>query len=192
MNKKIHTTNLLSSQCLLSIVGMGIVTLSLLAAGCTEQTAETRFPEAIATRIEPAGKVNIAPAPEETSETTDTPANSEEKSPATPAPAKKEENAPAANNDKTPPTPKGEESRLIHGKTIVKSSCAACHTGNLPGAPVIGNAEDWAPRLTQGEEILTQHAIQGYKAMPPKGGNSNLSDEDIAAAIAYLISQLEK
>ncbi|ADJ28657.1 c-type cytochrome [Nitrosococcus watsonii] len=192
MNKQIHKMNFLSPQCLLSIMGMGIVTLSLLAAGCTEQTAETSSPEAIAKRIEPAGKVNIASTPEKTSETPDTPASSEEKSPAAPAPAKNKENAPAANNDETPPATKGKESQLNHGKTIVKNSCAACHTGNLPGAPVIGNAEDWTPRLTQGVEILTQHATQGYKAMPPKGGNPNLSDEDIAAAIAYFISQVKK
>lgn len=187
--------NPLSSQCQLSIVGMGIVTLSLLATGCTEQTAETsetRSPEAITKRIEPAGKVNIAPTSEKTSEAADTPASSAEKSPETPAPAKNEESAPAANTNETPSTDKEKETQLTHGKTIVKNSCAACHTGNLPGAPVIGNAKDWAPRLTQGEEVLIQHATQGYKAMPPKGGNPNLSDEDIAAAVAYLISQVDK
>ncbi|ADE16319.1 cytochrome c class I [Nitrosococcus halophilus Nc 4] len=194
MSKLIHSINPFFSQRLLSIASIGIVTFSMLVAGCTEQNTETEeamSPEAIATRIEPVGKVNIIRMPEEASEATDAPASSREEASETPDPDK-EDSSPITDTDEVPPPAGGKDTQLIHGKRVVENSCAACHTGKVPGAPVIGNAEDWRPRLVQGEEVLVQHAIQGYKAMPPKGGNFNLSDEDIAAAVAYLISQVRQ
>lgn len=193
MSKQIHRINSLSSQRLLSIASMGIVTFSMLVAGCTGQNAETSeamSPEAIAKRIEPVGKVNTV-QPEEAGEATDAPASSGEEASETPDPDK-EESSPITDTDEVPSPAGGKDTQLIHGKRVVENSCAACHTGKVPGAPVIGNAEDWRARLVQGEEVLVQHAIQGYKAMPPKGGNFNLSDEDIAAAVAYLISQVRQ
>ncbi|QBQ54452.1 c-type cytochrome [Nitrosococcus wardiae] len=191
MSKQIRRINFLFSQPVASIASMGIVTFSMLVAGCTEQnteTSEAMSPEAVAKRIEPVGKINII-QPEEASATVGTPESVEEETPEAPAPDTGESSL-NTGTEEGPPLASEKEAQLLHGKTVVENSCAACHTGKVPGAPVIGNAEDWRPRLVQGEEVLIQHAIQGYKAMPPKGGNFNLSDEDIAAAVAYLISQV--
>jgi cytochrome c5 len=58
-----------------------------------------------------------------------------------------------------------------------------CHTTGLMGSPKIGDAEQWAPRIAQGKEMLINNAIKGIRMMPAKGGNSRLTDEEVAAAV---------
>jgi cytochrome c len=67
-----------------------------------------------------------------------------------------------------------------------KASCAACHDSGAAGAPVVGNADDWAPRIKQGKETLYEHAIKGFNGMPPKGGNMSLSDDQVKAITDYM------
>ncbi|KAB7624030.1 cytochrome c5 family protein [Alkalilimnicola sp. S0819] len=67
--------------------------------------------------------------------------------------------------------------------------CAACHASGVLGAPVTGEQSDWAPRLAQGFEVLVDHAINGIRAMPPRGGNSALSDEEVRDTVAYMLEQ---
>ena len=66
---------------------------------------------------------------------------------------------------------------------IIKANCAMCHAGGLMGAPKIGDAGQWAPRIAQGREMLVNNAIKGIRMMPAKGGNSRLTDEEVAAAV---------
>lgn len=73
------------------------------------------------------------------------------------------------------------------GKEIYESLCASCHGAGVLGAPRFGNAEDWAPRIAQGMETLLNHAINGLNAMPPRGGDPNLSDEDVEKAVQYMV-----
>ena len=75
------------------------------------------------------------------------------------------------------------------GKEIVESVCSACHGTGVLNAPKIGDKAAWQPRIAQGENVLLQHAIQGFKAMPPKGGNASLTEGDIKSAIAYMLDQ---
>lgn len=79
------------------------------------------------------------------------------------------------------------------GKTVYESTCAACHSGALPGAPAIGKAEDWAPRIDKGMDTLYKHAIEGFQGeggmMPAKGGNTALSDAEVKAAVDYMVEQ---
>lgn len=75
------------------------------------------------------------------------------------------------------------------GEALVKANCAACHKPGLNGAPIIGNNKMWQPRVVQGEEVLVQHAINGFGLMPPRGGSS-LSDEQLVLAVNYMLSQL--
>jgi len=79
------------------------------------------------------------------------------------------------------------------GESIYKSKCVACHNTGAAGAPKLDDKAAWAPRIAQGNAVLTQHAIEGYKGstgyMPPKGGYMNLSDEEIAMAVQYMVSQ---
>lgn len=73
---------------------------------------------------------------------------------------------------------------------IYKGVCAACHDSGLAGAPKLTDAAAWAPRKAQGLETLVKHAIHGLNAMPPKGGNPSLSDDEIHATVEYMLAQL--
>lgn len=63
----------------------------------------------------------------------------------------------------------------------------ACHQTGINGAPKIGNKIAWTPRIAQGREILYQHATNGLRGMPPRGGNASLSDDQVKAAVDYLV-----
>mgnify|MGYP006089853503 CR=1 FL=1 len=71
----------------------------------------------------------------------------------------------------------------ISADAIIKANCAMCHTTGLMGSPKIGDAEQWAPRIAQGKDMLINNAIKGIRMMPAKGGNSRLTDEEVAAAV---------
>nr|WP_276316577.1 c-type cytochrome [Halomonas flagellata] len=73
------------------------------------------------------------------------------------------------------------------GESIYGSVCAACHDSGAAGAPVRGDEAAWSDRTGQGFETLLDHAINGIGAMPAKGGNPNLSDEEVQAALAHLV-----
>ncbi|HEY0907605.1 MAG TPA: c-type cytochrome [Methylophilus sp.] len=75
------------------------------------------------------------------------------------------------------------------GEEIVKGVCVACHGVGALGAPKIGNAGDWGPRISQGYATLVKHAIEGIRSMPPRGGNAELSDHEVADAVAYMANQ---
>lgn len=72
---------------------------------------------------------------------------------------------------------------------IYSSSCSACHASGAAGAPKLGDKDAWAPRIKSGSEILYNSAIQGKKAMPPKGGNISLSNEDVKAVVDYMVTK---
>ncbi|HLT13350.1 MAG TPA: c-type cytochrome [Marinobacter sp.] len=73
------------------------------------------------------------------------------------------------------------------GSEVYDSACMACHTTGAAGAPMIGNAGAWAPRIEQGMDTLISHAINGFNAMPPKGGCGSCSDEEITAAVEHMV-----
>jgi cytochrome c5 len=79
------------------------------------------------------------------------------------------------------------------GKTTYGGICVACHGSGLPGIPQVGDTAAWAPRIEQGNDTLYEHAINGYTGssgmpMPAKGGNPALSDDDVKAAVDYMVS----
>lgn len=82
---------------------------------------------------------------------------------------------------------------LARGQAIWEGTCKVCHQLGIAEAPRIGDAAAWAPRIAQGMDTLVSHAINGFTgehgSMPPKGGNASLTDEDVAAAVAYMVSQ---
>ena len=79
-------------------------------------------------------------------------------------------------------TESGSENSISADK-IIKANCAMCHAGGLMGAPKIGDVAMWAPRISQGKDMLINNAIKGIRMMPAKGGNSRLTDEEVAAAV---------
>ena len=84
-----------------------------------------------------------------------------------------------------PNAPKVEKS----GKEIVEAVCSACHGSGALGAPKIGDKAAWAPHIGLGLDHLAQMAIKGNKAMPPRGGNPDLSDTEVARAIVFMANQ---
>jgi cytochrome c5 len=78
---------------------------------------------------------------------------------------------------------------LARGETIYKQACFACHQMGVVGAPKLGDKQAWAPRLAQGLDTLRQHALQGIRGMPPKGGRTDLADEAVIDAVAYMVQQ---
>nr|WP_298055951.1 c-type cytochrome [uncultured Halomonas sp.] len=75
----------------------------------------------------------------------------------------------------------------IDGEGIYNSICMACHETGAAGAPIRGDEAAWAERIEQGFATLLEHSINGIGAMPARGGNPNLSDEEMEAATAYMV-----
>ena len=73
------------------------------------------------------------------------------------------------------------------GEATYNQACMACHMTGAAGAPIRGNADQWEPRLEKGKDTLYDHAINGFQAMPPKGGQLNLSDDEVKAAVDHLL-----
>ena len=80
---------------------------------------------------------------------------------------------------------------LVKGKAIYTGTCKACHAQAINGAPIPGNQKMWGPRAKQGLEVLVKHASEGYGLMPARGGNDALTQEDLEAAITFMLSQLD-
>jgi cytochrome c5 len=79
------------------------------------------------------------------------------------------------------------------GKSVYNKTCALCHAAGVAGAPKPGDKADWAPRIAQGNDVLYKHAIEGFTGakgqMPPRGGASSLSDDEVKAAVNYMVEQ---
>jgi cytochrome c5 len=78
---------------------------------------------------------------------------------------------------------------LQNGQAVYTAVCVACHGTGAAGAPKIGDAGAWSARIAQGYDTLVQHAIQGIRAMPAKGGNPDLDDVEVARAVVYMANQ---
>lgn len=89
--------------------------------------------------------------------------------------------APAQSSENTAPA-------QINGADLYQANCFACHGTGAAGAPILGQADVWAPRIANGEATLIDHAINGFNAMPPRGGFP-LSDDEIKAVVAYMIEK---
>ncbi|CAM5213082.1 Cytochrome c5 OS=Castellaniella defragrans OX=75697 GN=HNR28_002738 PE=4 SV=1 [Castellaniella defragrans] len=72
------------------------------------------------------------------------------------------------------------------GQQVFESTCTACHTAGVSGAPKFGDKTSWAPFVKQGYDSLVKNAIHGIGPMPPKGGNSSLDDFEVARAVVYM------
>jgi cytochrome c5 len=75
------------------------------------------------------------------------------------------------------------------GKQVVEAVCAACHATGALNAPKIGDAGAWGPLIKDGHAHLTEMAIKGVRQMPPKGGNPQLTDDEVARAVAFMANQ---
>ncbi|MGM0701927.1 MAG: c-type cytochrome [Pseudomonadota bacterium] len=79
----------------------------------------------------------------------------------------------------------------LDGEAIYNQVCMACHETGAANAPVRGNDDQWADRMEKGIETLYDHSINGFNAMPAKGGNASLSDDEVKAATDYLVEPVQ-
>ena len=72
------------------------------------------------------------------------------------------------------------------GQEVYAAACVACHGSGALGAPRFENKGDWNARIGQGYDTLVKNAIEGIRQMPPRGGNADLTDAEVARAVAYM------
>lgn len=83
----------------------------------------------------------------------------------------------------------GSDSGSKSPEQVYQSVCATCHKTGVSGAPKLSNNSAWKPRIAKGKDTLYKHAIDGFNAMPAKGGRSSLSDKKVKATVDYMVEQ---
>lgn len=73
------------------------------------------------------------------------------------------------------------------GEDVYKASCTACHDSGVAGAPKFGDAAVWGERVALGIESVYANAINGKGGMPPKGTCASCSDDELKAAVDYIV-----
>ncbi|ACF13218.1 cytochrome c class I [Chloroherpeton thalassium ATCC 35110] len=80
---------------------------------------------------------------------------------------------------------------LEKGKEVYEATCQMCHNTGISNAPVVGTKDAWTERTKQGMETMIKKSIEGYQGesgqMPAKGGNAELTDEQVGNAVAYMV-----
>ena len=74
-----------------------------------------------------------------------------------------------------------------YGARVYTYVCSMCHRSGVAGAPKMGDDAEWAKRIEKGRQTLYDHAINGYRGMPAKGGRMSMSDEQIKDAVDYMV-----
>jgi len=147
------------------MVGLAVLAVILVftAISLTSDVSEYKPEEVVIENIKPVGEVYIAGVSE---------------------PA---ETATSAGADMTADA--GEAAAPKSGDQVYNSNCIACHGTGAAGAPKLGDAAAWAPRIAAGMDSLLAHATNGLNAMPPKGLCMNCSSAELQAAIEYMVSK---
>ncbi|NHZ36747.1 c-type cytochrome [Massilia rubra] len=107
----------------------------------------------------------------------------------TPAPAPAPPPVPAPAAAPSPAAPSA--AVLAAGEKIYTASCASCHAAAVMGAPKLGDKPSWTPRIAKGVDVLYASALNGFKMMPPRGGNAALKDEEIKSVVDFMVSKAQ-
>lgn len=188
------------------LVPIVVITLIATFVQTTKRTgsgADTMTPEAIAKRLQPIGQLVVqgaeasnGSAPAASAASAPVAAAPAASAPAAPAPAPA--SAPAASAPAAPAASGAASASksagtgdVAAGEKVYKGTCGVCHEAGVAGAPKHGDKAAWKPRLDQGFDVLVKHSIDGLRAMPPRGGNGKLTDEQLRDAVAYMIASVQ-
>lgn len=83
----------------------------------------------------------------------------------------------------------GTQTASADGQSIYKASCQACHAAGVAGAPKLGDKNAWAPRIAKGNDAMYLSLKNGLNAMPPKGACMSCSEDELRAAMVYMVEQ---
>lgn len=93
----------------------------------------------------------------------------------------------------TAAAPQAEQAENAVGKSVFGKTCSMCHAAGVAGAPKPGDKADWGPRIAQGNDVLYKHALEGFNgakgAMPARGGNPALKDDEVKAAVDFMVAK---
>lgn len=81
---------------------------------------------------------------------------------------------------------------LQQGRILWLENCEGCHGYGIADAPIPMRPDEWKHRVAKGRDLLYRHAIEGYigedySMMPARGGNDQLDDEQVKAAVDYML-----
>ncbi|HWH82465.1 MAG TPA: c-type cytochrome [Burkholderiaceae bacterium] len=79
-------------------------------------------------------------------------------------------------------------STLKTGEQVFSAQCTTCHTAGLVGAPKLGDADAWGPRLKTGYDALLHSAIAGKGNMGAQGGG-DYTDLEVGRAVVYMANK---
>lgn len=85
----------------------------------------------------------------------------------------------------------GQQAFAADGEATYRKSCFACHDTGAAGAPKLGDANLWAPRVAKGADALLTSVKNGLNAMPPMGTCMTCSEDELRAAIEFIVSKVE-
>jgi cytochrome c5 len=103
--------------------------------------------------------------------------------------------APSPAADADPPAylePITGDPMLARGQRVWIENCRRCHATGLSGAPIIATGA-WGPRVAKGLDTLFDHALNGFEGptgtqMPARGGNPDLPEDDVKAAVRFMVA----
>ncbi len=162
---------------------------ALALAACSQEAAKPTEPSPASEAAVSAPEQAASEAAAADQEQAQQPAASAE----TPAPQAPAEEKPAQ-EAKPEPEAKPAESAAADGKKVFDGLCFGCHGANsaIPDTPRITHKDEWAPRIKKGKDTLFKHALEGFTdkgMMPARGGNSALSDDEVKAAVVYMVNE---
>ena len=88
-------------------------------------------------------------------------------------------------------TTTGPSGGVLSGQQVYDQFCFACHTVGVGGAPKLGAGDEWAPRIDKGMDVLMASTLNGLNAMPAKGTCMNCSDDELTAAVNYMLDSIQ-
>jgi cytochrome c5 len=72
------------------------------------------------------------------------------------------------------------------GEQVYDDVCSNCHGSGALGSPKYKDKTAWGKRIAKGYDTLLGHALKGFNKMPPRGGEPELDDQEVANALVFM------